>query len=159
MNERPGRDDGAMQLLERMFDVEMRFLQSGEKKDVAMLAAVFHSDVVVHEPASLPYAGRWVGLNGLGRLFQTMREVWSDVRVEDLEAARSGDTVLMACTLHLTCRANGAAITQPFAEKLRFKDGLMVEGTPFYHDTSAIVAALARAEPAVGAAGLSSVKA
>ena len=131
----------AMQLLERMFEAEMKFIQSGSN-DVEELAEVFHPDVVVHEPASLPYPGDWKGLEGVGSLFRNMREVWSDMRVEGLTAAREGDTVFMACTLHMTCRTNGAAIKQPFAEVLRFQDERLIEGTPFYYDTGEIVSAL-----------------
>jgi len=137
----------ALRLLERMFEVEMRFIQSGSE-DIGSLGATFHPEVVVHEPASLPYAGDWTGLAGLGALFRKMQRVWSDMRIEGLEAVRSGDTVFMACTLHLTCRCGGSAIRQPFAEVLRFRDGLLVEGTPFYHDTEAIAAVLAgRSDP------------
>ncbi len=130
----------ATELLKRMFDVELRFLQSG-KPDTLMLATAFHPDVVVHEPKSLPYAGDWNGLAGVGALFRKMREVWSDLKVEQLEATREGDTVFMICTIHLTSRATGASITQPFAEVLRFKDDLLIEGTPFYYDTAEILAA------------------
>jgi ketosteroid isomerase-like protein len=131
----------AMQLLSHMFEVEMSFLKS-DAKDIKALASAFHEDVVVHEPASLPYAGDWRGLKGVGALLRKMSEVWSDVSVDDLEAVRSGDTVFMACTLRLTSRADGTAIKQPFAEVLRFKDGLLLDGTPFYYDTSEIVAAV-----------------
>ncbi|HET8726532.1 MAG TPA: nuclear transport factor 2 family protein [Alphaproteobacteria bacterium] len=141
MNGQPNQQRTAMQLLERMFEVELHFIRSGSD-DVGVLARAFHPDVVVHEPASLPYQGDWTGLQGIGALFRKMREVWSDMRVDGLEAARSGDTVFMACTLHLTCRASGVAISQPFAEVLRFKDDLLIDGTPFYHDTGEIVAAL-----------------
>jgi ketosteroid isomerase-like protein len=81
-------------------------------------------------------------LEGVGALFHKMREVWSAMRVEDLTAAREGDTVFMACTLHLTCRSSGVAITRPFAEVLRFQDERLIEATPFYYDTSEIVSAL-----------------
>lgn len=141
MNENARTRLTAMQLLERIFEVEMKFIRSGSD-DVAALAIAFHSDVVIHEPASLPYPGDWKGLEGVGALFHKMREVWSDMRVEDLTAAREGDTVFMACTLHMTCRTTGVAITQPFAEVLRFQDEHLIEGTPFYYDTSEIVSAL-----------------
>jgi ketosteroid isomerase-like protein len=141
MNMNSGAQRAAMQLLNRMFEVEMRFLKS-DAKDVSMLASAFHKSVVVHEPASLPYAGDWRGLEGMGELFRRMSDAWSDVRVEDLEALKSDNTVFMACTLYLTSRANGATIKQPFAEVLRFKDGLLLEGTPFYYDTSEVAAAL-----------------
>jgi ketosteroid isomerase-like protein len=132
----------AMELLERMFAVELRFLQQDEA-DLDLLATAFHPDVVVHEPASLPYAGDWRGLDGIGRLFRTMRETWSDLSVDGLQAAKTGDIVFMTCTLRLTARSSGRTITQPFAEVLRFEDGRLIEGTPFYYDTAAIAAALA----------------
>lgn len=131
----------AMQLLERMFEVELQFI-GGKTDDIAALGRAFHPDVVVHEPASLPYAGDWKGLSGVGALFRKMNHVWSDLKVEDLQAVRSNDQVFMSCTLHLTARANGAKITQPFAEVLRFQNDLLIDGTPFYHDTSEIVSAL-----------------
>jgi ketosteroid isomerase-like protein len=133
----------AMRLLERMFAVEMAFLNA-ETEDLGALAGTFHPDVVVHEPSSLPYAGDWIGLAGVGALFRRMREVWSDIGVEGLEAVRTGETVFMTCTLHLTARRSGEAVSQPFAEVLRFRDGRLVDGMPFYYDTGALVALLAR---------------
>jgi hypothetical protein len=47
----------------------------------------------------------------------------------------------MTCTLHLTSRARGTMITQPFAEVLRFKDERLIDGTPFYYDIGEIAAA------------------
>jgi ketosteroid isomerase-like protein len=141
MSGRPDRRRTALQLLERMFQVELQCLRA-DSGDVEALASAFHPDVVVHEPASLPYAGDWSGLDGVGVLFRKMSEVWSDLRVEDLEAERTGDTVYMTCKLHLTSRANGVAIAQPFAEVLRFVDDRLIEGTPFYYDTYEIVTAL-----------------
>jgi ketosteroid isomerase-like protein len=132
----------AMELLERMFAVELRFLQQDEA-DLDLLATAFHPDVVVHEPASLPYAGDWRGLGGIGRLFRTMRATWSDLSVDGLQAAKTGDTVFMTCSLNLTARSSGRALTQPFAEVLRFDGGRLIEGTPFYFDTAEITAALA----------------
>lgn len=131
----------ATDLLDRMFAVEMRFLQRDDA-DLDLLATAFHRDVVVHEPASLPYAGDWRGLDGVGRLFKTMRDTWSELAVEGLQAAQSGDTVHMSCRLRLTARRSGTTLSQPFAEVLRFEDGLLIDGTPFYFDTAAIRSAL-----------------
>lgn len=133
----------AMELLTRMFDVELRFLQS-DKPELRMLATAFHPDVVVHEPKSLPYAGDWTGFEGIGALFRRMREVWSDLKVEKLETTRDGDAVFMACTIHLTSRATGVSVAQPFAEVLRFKNDLLIEGTPFYYDTAEILSAIGK---------------
>jgi hypothetical protein len=127
----------AMQLLTRMLDAEMSVVRS-DQPDFEALAIAFHRDVVVHEPASLPYAGDWCGLDGVGALFLRMRQVWSEMDVRALQAARSDDIVFMTCTLRLTSRATGIAIEQPFAEVLRFEDDRLIEGTPFYFDTEEI---------------------
>lgn len=143
MTEKTRRQRPPVELLKHMFEVEMRFIHS-DSGDVGQLAEAFHRDVVIHEPASLPYAGDWRGLEQLAALFRKMREVWSDMTVDELEAARDGDTLFMRCTLSMTCRANGRRIVQPFAEALRLKNDLLVDGTPFYFDTAEIVAALER---------------
>jgi ketosteroid isomerase-like protein len=141
MTEISGSQRTAMELLERMFEVEMRFVKSNVD-DLDLLTRAFHPDVVVHEPRSLPYSGDWTGLAGIGQLFRGMRKVWSDMSVEGIEAARTGDTVFMACTLSLTSRATGTMIKQPFAETLHFADDLLIDGTPFYYDTAEILAAI-----------------
>jgi hypothetical protein len=134
-------DRTALEMLAHMFDVEMRYIKQ-DSDDLNLLAQAFHPEVVIHEPSSLPYAGEWIGLPKLGELFRTMRETWIDMSVEGLTAARDGDNIFMACILTLTGRRNGKTIRQPFAESLRFKEGLLIEGTPFYHDTAEILAAL-----------------
>ncbi|HKG82372.1 MAG TPA: nuclear transport factor 2 family protein [Beijerinckiaceae bacterium] len=141
MDHGPDEQPTSAQLLTRMFEVERRFLRS-DSGTADLLATAFHPDVVIHEPASLPYPGDWCGLEGVTALFRAMRETWSDIRVEDLRSARDGDTVFMACTLHLTSRATGRSIAQPFAEVLRFKGDRLVDGTPFYYDTAAVTAVL-----------------
>lgn len=130
----------AAKLLDRMFDIEFRVMQSPD--DTALLAEVFHPDVVIHEPAALPYAGDWRGRDGIAALILAMGDTWSAMAVEDRQATCSGDSVYMSCQLSLTARASGKSLIQPFAELLRFKDGLVIEGTPFYFDTYALAAAI-----------------
>lgn len=130
-----------MQMLERMFQVEMAFMES-ESKNTRLLADAFHPDVVVHEPTSLPYSGDWIGLVGIAGLMQQMSREFSNVTVEDLSHAGSPAKLYVSCTLHLTARATGISVTQPFSQILRFENGLLVEGTPFYFDTAEIDAIL-----------------
>ncbi len=132
----------AQRLLHHMFEVEMGFMQS-PGADVASLGRAFHPDVVIHQPASLPYGGDWRGLSGAGALFRRMGAIWADMAVEGMEATMQGDTVFMTCRLRLVARAGGRAAVQPFAQLLRFRDGLLVDGTPFYHDTAALLGLLA----------------
>lgn len=137
----PENDPHLKALLDNMFAVEMAFMQS-DAQDPAILARAFHADVVVHEPASLPYSGDWIGLDGVARLMRRMGELFGGMAIDALVCAGSPERLHLACTLTMTVRATGETIVQPFAELLRFKDGLLIEGTPFYHDTSELVAAL-----------------
>jgi ketosteroid isomerase-like protein len=131
----------ALAFLERMFAAEFAFMKS-EKEDFSALAAVFHTDIVVHEPASLPYAGDWHGHESLGHLLKIVRESWSSMNVENMRATTTGDVLFMCCTLVADARDSGEQIRQPFAEVLKIRDGLVIEGTPYYYDTAAICAAL-----------------
>jgi ketosteroid isomerase-like protein len=126
----------ALEFVQRMFDAEFQFM-AGSDPDA--LAGGFHPDVVVHEPASLPYAGDWRGLDGVAALIGKMGEAWSELKVEDLWVAAAGDLALLSCRLRLTSRATGRSLVQPFAEALRFRDGRLVEGTPFYFDTAELL--------------------
>lgn len=131
----------ALALLTKMFDAETRFLQSGGES-LGLLEEAFHPAVVIHEPASLPYAGDWHGLAGVAELFRRMSEAWSDIRLGTMSALRDGNLVLMSSRIELVARSSGVEIRQPFAEALRFEDGRLIEGTPFYHDTAALASAL-----------------
>jgi ketosteroid isomerase-like protein len=128
----------AEQLVSRLFAAQAEFVASGGVDEDALAEAI-HPEVVLHEPASLPYAGDWEGLAGAAALLRAMGDVWSEFRVADVEAARRGDTVFLAGTLHMRARATGAAIDQPFAQLLHFKDDLLVDATPFYFDTGEIL--------------------
>lgn len=64
--------------------------------------------------------------------------------VEDLNCSGSLAKLYVSCTLHMTSRATGLSITQPFAQILRFEDDLLIEGTPFYFDTAEIQTASRR---------------
>ncbi|WP_157188087.1 nuclear transport factor 2 family protein [Nitratireductor pacificus] len=130
-----------MQILKRMFEAETSFMAS-EKKDMAILARAFHPEVVVHEPTSVPYPGDWKGLDGVAGLMQQMSKAYSKMGVEDLNCCGSLNKLYVSCTLHLTLRATGVSITQPFTEVLRFENGLLIEATPFYFDTAEIQAGL-----------------
>jgi ketosteroid isomerase-like protein len=131
----------AMSIVARIFEAQKRFVQSGAQ-DWSGISAVFDPSIVVREPASLPYAGDWRGHQSLGLLFRRMDEVWSTVDIENIRATLDGDTLFMCCTLQATARNTGREIQQPVAEVLKINGGFILEGTPYYHDTAAICAAL-----------------
>lgn len=125
-------------IVERMFSVEMAFLASDEK-DIRQLAEAFAEDVIVREPASLPYRGNWKGLDGIAALFAKMGEVWSDMKVDGLQVSGSPEEIHLSCNLTMVSRATGRTVIQPFCERLRFRDGRLIEGIPFYYDTQELL--------------------
>lgn len=127
--------------VERMFATEFTFMSQGGT-DTSLLMDAFHPQVVIHEPRYLPYAGNWKGISGTADLMRTMNTVWSDLTVSDLEVYGDGESVLLACHLCMVARSGGQTVKQPFAERLRFADGKLIEGTPFYFDTAEILAVL-----------------
>ncbi|WP_237360882.1 nuclear transport factor 2 family protein [Rhizobium phaseoli] len=131
----------SMQILEKMFDVEIAFMASKEK-DSAILAEAFHTEVVVHEPTSVPYAGDWRGLAGVAELMHLMSETFSTFEVENLTCSGPPASMHVSCTLRMVSRKTGISVSQPFAQLLRFQEGLLIEATPFYFDTDEIKAAL-----------------
>jgi ketosteroid isomerase-like protein len=130
-----------MQLLEKMFAAETSFMAS-TSKDLRLLSGIFHPDVVVHEPTSLPYAGDWRGLAGIADLLHRMSDVFSKMAVEDLHCSGDPERLHVSCILSMTLKATGASVRQPFTEVLRFENGLLLEGTPFYFDTAEISRAM-----------------
>ncbi|WP_105384702.1 nuclear transport factor 2 family protein [Neorhizobium alkalisoli] len=132
------KDNIARTLVERMFAVEMAFMGS-KHRDVGQLADAFAEDVVVREPHSLPYGGNWIGLDGISALITRMSDVWSDMRIDDLEVTGSPERVYLSCELTMVSRVSGKTTIQPFCERLDFRDGRLVEGIPFYHDTQALI--------------------
>lgn len=128
-----------MQLLERMFRTEMAFIASKER-DPAVLADAFHPDVVVHEPTSVPYGRDWRGLDQIAQLMYLMSETFDTMAVENLICSGSPASMHVSCTLRMVRK--GIAVTQPFAQLLKFQEGLLIEATPFYFDTNEIRGAL-----------------
>jgi ketosteroid isomerase-like protein len=144
----------SMQILEKMFDVEMAFMAS-KANDSAILAEAFHPDVVVHEPTSVPYAGDWRGLAGLAELMHVMSDTFSTFEVENLTCFGPPASMHVSCTLRMVSRKTGISVTQRFAQLLRFQEGLLIEATPVDFDTDEIRAALgvtptAECQPATG---------
>jgi ketosteroid isomerase-like protein len=129
-------------IVERMFSVEMAFLNS-DRKDLRPLTRAFAVDVLVREPQSLPYRGDWAGIEGIAELMARMNDVWSDMSIDELDVAGSQGRIYLSCKLTVVSRASGKTVTQPFCERLHFRDGLLVEGIPFYYDTQALLDVIA----------------
>jgi hypothetical protein len=120
-----------------MFQAEMQYMQTGGETNSEM-KSVFHPEIVVHEPAFLPYAGDWSGYPELGKLWSTMNKYWKSMKVENVKATIDEESLFFNCTLSLVARDSDQVLIQPFSEYLRLQNGFIVEATPFYFDTAQI---------------------
>ena len=112
----------------------------GEWDEVAQFMA---DDFVIHEPATLPYGGRWEGRDALQRLFAHVMGFWKDPEVEwiDLTASDSHAVALLALTV--TAPVTGHRFTHRVCEVTRFRpDGKMAEMHIHYFDTGEIARTL-----------------
>ena len=110
--------------------------------DPEALAALFHPDFSIEQPASLPHGGRHHGLAGMQAMGATFAEHWqrtiSEPRVID-----GGDTVVQVTTQTWTSVATGRAATVDVVELFAFADGRILEIRVFQQDTHALLATLA----------------
>jgi ketosteroid isomerase-like protein len=108
----------------------------------AVVNEILSPDVVVHEPAGLPYGGEYRGHDGFKRLMKSLPEYWSAVGPADIGYTAAGDVVHMETTLVATARATGREVRLPFIESWTFRDGRMVSAIIYYSDTYVLRQAL-----------------
>jgi uncharacterized protein len=110
--------------------------------DLAAAAAHFHSDVVIHEPPSLPYGGVFKGHEGFLDLFQRLATCYDNLSISPSAIADAGPFVMALTTLNGRSRTTGAEISMPLCEVFVVRDGKIADIRPFYWDTAATVEVL-----------------
>ncbi|MFB2604984.1 nuclear transport factor 2 family protein, partial [Rhizobium phaseoli] len=78
----------------------------------------------------------------VAELMHLMSDTFSTFEVENLTCSGPPASMHVSCTLRMVSRKTGISVSQPFAQLLRFQEGLLIEATPFYFDTDEIKAAL-----------------
>lgn len=118
-----------------------RIVEALASADGARMEALCHPELVVEDPASLPFGGAYRGFAGLldvaGKLFAAIE----DCRIEPQAALGEPDGDEFVLRQRLTGRAarTGKAIEMEILEHYRFKDGLLIGVRPFYWDTAALL--------------------
>lgn len=103
------------------------------------LEAHFSDDLVIHEPASLPYGGEWHGRDALRRLYATVMGYWEDPEVV-VDAIVDGEEWAVAILrFTMTSKVTGERFTQFVSEATRVADGKVVEMRIHYFDTAELV--------------------
>jgi len=100
--------------------------------------------VVIEEPESLPYGGRFVGPEGLATMHEIMRATW---RIDfpsagEMDILECGATAVLRGHLRAESVRTGRRVETPVAEFYEVRDGLIYSIRVHYMDTALMVAAL-----------------
>ncbi len=115
-----------------------RRFQSGDRDGAMQL---FHPDVRIEQPASLPHGGWHVGPDGMAGMGVEFGRHW-DRTIADPRILGCGPTVIQITTQTWTARATGRAATVDVVELFGFAGGLISEIRVFQQDTYLLLATL-----------------
>jgi ketosteroid isomerase-like protein len=128
----------------RFYEAEVDYSGSGNDADRKAMLSTLHPEIVLHQPASLPYGGCWRGREGFGLWLDAFVATWSDVTAVDPALHVCSDDVLVSTvTMQATARATGASVSMPMCQVIRFADSLPIEWRNFAWDTAALLGKLA----------------
>jgi ketosteroid isomerase-like protein len=97
-------------------------------------AELFHPDIRIEQPASLPHGGWHRGLDGVRRMGTAFGRHW-DRTIGDARILACNGTVVQITTQTWTAKATGRSATVDVVELFEFADGLIAEIRVFQQDT------------------------
>ncbi len=109
--------------------------------DGAGAMALFHPEIRIEQPASLPHGGWHQGTEGLATMGARFAE-HGERTIADPRIFGDDDHVAQVTTQTWTARATGRAATVDVVELFRFDHGLVSEIRVFQQDTHALLATL-----------------
>jgi hypothetical protein len=122
-------------------DVVRRFEDAFVRGDLDEVLSLLTEDVVVHEAASLPYAGEHRGHDGFLRLADAFNRVWEMTSELDLTFLDTGtDRVVVLVAYDVVARATGRPFRLDHVEIYTVRDGRIADLDIYYKDTAAMVA-------------------
>ena len=119
-------------------DLEREVFASFARGDMQGLFSLFDDSCVIREASTLPWAGEFVGKDGLRELLGKMAAHF-DVTSRIIEIFTSTSTAVVALIgMRLRSKRTGRSFEVQVAEITRSRDGRIVEQMPFYWDTQPI---------------------
>lgn len=104
-------------------------------------AALFHDDIRIEQPASLPHGGWWSGRDGMAKMGAAFGEHWTRT-ITDPRISGDEETVTQVTTQTWTSVATGRSATVDVAELFSFRDGLISQIRVFQQDTALLLGTL-----------------
>ncbi|MEC3956625.1 nuclear transport factor 2 family protein [Nocardia sp. CDC153] len=129
-----------MTRLRDFYAAEAAYLTEGAEFE--QMAAHLAPDVVMYQASSLPYGGEWHGHEGFRRFIAAMGDNWDGLWFDEQQFVSDRDRVVVYSRGRLRARRTGRTLETSLLQWISFRDGLITEFRPYYHDTSAVLAAL-----------------
>ena len=102
---------------------------------------LFHPDLRIQQPASLPHGGWHVGRSGMDEMGATFTRYWSRT-IAQPRILGCQDTVVQVTTQTWTAQNTGDSATVDVVELFSFTDDLISEIRVFQQDTAALLRTL-----------------
>ena len=115
-------------------------LMSSGRYDEARL--MVSSEIVISEPAGIPYGGEFHGLEGFDQFRRTFGATWKSWSDGPIWYAEHAGTVVKLNVITAVSRATGRSYTTPLAEFFTFEGGQLVKIQIFYQDITGFLAAV-----------------
>ncbi|KAH7310512.1 hypothetical protein B0I35DRAFT_514582 [Stachybotrys elegans] len=129
----------AASILETFYDAERVYMAASEsERDFSPIAALFSSDFRLEQTSGLPYAGTYIGPEGLQEWAVQMANWFDVVDVQNPEIMErpGSDRVVSVSTLRLRVRVTQETLEYPLVQvvKVDLSAGLITGIQPFYWD-------------------------
>ena len=122
----------------RTRSVVQQFYDYSLRAHLEGVAKILHPDIVIYEPASLPYGGTHTGRNVASQL---LAQLYAMI---DLNAVVVGDILVnserAAAFLEVPFEDSASSQKISVIETFVIRDGLIAEIKPYYFDTAALAA-------------------
>lgn len=112
--------------------------QSGDREGAF---ALYHPDLRIQQPDSLPHGGWYDGVAGLARMAEEFGRHW-DRTIDDPRILGCGPSAVQITTQTWTAKATGRSATVDVVELFSLRDGLISEIRVFQQDTHLLLSTL-----------------
>jgi uncharacterized protein len=104
-------------------------------------AALFHPEIRVEQPATLPHGGWHDGLGGMAEMGAIFGRYWTRIIAEP-RILGCGDTVVQVTTQTWTAKSTDRSATVDVVELFSFRDGKVSQIRVFQQDTHLLMGTL-----------------
>lgn len=102
----------------------------------------FDENSVLIEAETLPYGGRFQGLDRILEAMASIRSCWSDFQYDVEEVYASDHSMIVYGHMRATAAATGRRVEMPLVERWIIENGIVHEVSAVYSDTKLALSAL-----------------